>query len=134
MLEEKDSEPTDITRVLIGGIIIIGIWFVIGSVIFFQPIDGNDYYVVDTINCDIRIVSDNDTLELTLLSGIVQWQGKMVQVNDSTLSTGTIRSSAGDAVYFHSENMSFEKGIAYKVRIIDIGDNKVVYQEYITVK
>lgn len=129
---KDDNEPADITLVIVGSIIIIGILFT-GAMIFLSSSLGNgNFNNIETVNCDIRIYHENDAIELTLISGEVKWSDYDVLVNSTKIQTGSTESFAGEIAIFQSPAIIFEPGEKYNIRIVDIGDNRVVYENEIT--
>lgn len=130
-IDRRTKDPTDVTLVCVGSIILIGLVFT-GMVIFLIGTPDPEWSPsIETVNCDIRIYHENDTMELILLSGVAKWSDYDVSVNGTIIHTESTESYAGHIALFRSPIIKFEPGEEYKIRIVDIMDNKVVYNNEI---
>lgn len=90
-----------------------------------------------TLNFKIDISGSEDNLEIEVISGSGEWADYMILVDGATILTTTASDfSAGDDVIFTDPASIWDpiSWTEYNVKIVDIGDDKVVYESDIIAK
>ncbi len=114
---------------LIGTVVFTGITFLWAS--SFTDEGGG---TVLTLRLDGDIDATEDQLELTVLSGSVNWSEHTVKIDGMTMSTVSMGTYAGDTAIFTASGWDPEPGMTYDVMIIDIDDDQTVWEHSITAK
>ncbi len=131
--EKKDTNVLKIVLIVVGVIFILGI---VGSIIlagvtfWASSFEENNDMVVFAV--DVQIDAENNELEIVPLSGTYDWSDYTVKVDDQVFTTTSSSSSAGDAAFFTTTGWDAQVGQEYTIKIVDIDDNKVVWQGSVT--
>jgi hypothetical protein len=121
-------------------VIIIGVLFVVSliiglvlaSVTFLWAQSFTDEASSGIENMNIRgsISDSNDELTIEIISGSIQWSDYRVMIDGaSEVTTSIVSAFAGQSVTF--TGMDFQAGNQYNVRIFNILENKVVWEQEI---
>ncbi len=132
--EEKQGKSTTAIILIVVGIV-IGV-MVIGTIVmagvvflwaqsFTDEADGG----VETMNVKGNIDAQTDEITFEIISGTVFWDDYRISVDGVTFSTTTAQSSAGDSAVFTTSGWDAEIGYNYNVKIINIGENTVVWED-----
>ncbi|MGA1848393.1 MAG: hypothetical protein ACMUHB_03545 [Thermoplasmatota archaeon] len=83
---------------------------------------------VTTFNAAVDIDAENDIVTLEIISGEYEWEEYEVLVDQIKFTTSAETSRAGDEPEFTdpSGNTDFEFGATYKVKVVEIAENRVV--------
>ena len=114
------------------GLLSIVVFGALSGCLFFQEIDdGADSVIV--LNIDVDLKAETDVMEITSISGNVNWPDYRVLVDGIEFTTTTIESSAGEPVFFTEPQGSMDLviGIEYSVKVVHIEENKIVYDNNI---
>ena len=122
---------------VIAVILMVAITVVLAGVVFLwaQSFTDDSGGTVETMNVKGTIDDSAETLSLEVISGTYTWGDYKVLVNGTDeLTTATASSSAGETVSFTEAGYTFDVGYSYNIKIINIADNKVVWENNIIAK
>jgi len=86
---------------------------------------------VDNLNLRASIDASEDTLELEVISGTVNWGEYQVKVDMQDVITLSTITSAGDTAVFTGAMWDPEPGIEYTVSIFNIMENRRILETHI---
>lgn len=115
---------------VIAVILMVAITVVLAGVVFLwaQSFTDDAEGGVETINVKGSLDDSANELYLEVISGTLEWADYKIMVNGTTqLSTTDTSSSAGSTATF--TDMDYVVGTEYNVKIINIADNKVVWED-----
>ncbi|MGA1793782.1 MAG: type IV pilin [Thermoplasmatota archaeon] len=118
---------------VIAVILMVAITVVLAGVVFLWAQSFTDDAGGDVEKMNVKGVIDDsdDDLIIEVISGKITWGNYKVTVDGSQLTTVTVESNAGDTAIFNDDvtPVTFTAGTEYTVKIINIGDNKVVWED-----
>jgi hypothetical protein len=132
-LPEKKGFPSwAIVLIVVGvvGVFVVGAIFMGVVFLWAESFEDSGGGEVVTLNLRGTIEGGDDVLIIEVYSGTVEWSDYSIMIDDTTpLSTTTTSTSAGMSAEFSSPLWDPEVGTTYDVKIIEISDNKVVWQD-----
>ncbi len=122
---------------VIAVILMVAITVVLAGVVFLwaQSFTDDSGGTVETMNLKGTIDDSEEELSLEVISGTYSWDDYKVLVNGTDPLTTTVdsSSSAGETALF-TGSVTFDVGNSYNIKIINIADNKVVWENDIIAK
>ncbi|MFW3145394.1 MAG: type IV pilin [Thermoplasmatota archaeon] len=125
---------------VIAVILMVAITVVLAGVVFLwaQSFIG-DEDTVDTMNIKVNLYADQtgpntaDKIEVEVVSGQINWGDYEIRIGATTL-TDVTTSNAGDTLTIAAGLPVLTQGETYAVKIVNVGENKVVWEKDIIAK
>lgn len=119
---------------VIAVILMVAITVVLAGVVFLwaQSFTNETGGTVKALNLKGSLDDSDEELSLEVISGTIVWSDYKVLVNGTTqLSTSAGTSNAGETATFTdaTSTIDFAAGTSYNIKIIDIAENKVVWED-----
>ena len=122
---------------VIAVILMVAITVVLAGVVFLwaQSFTNEAGGTVRSLNVKGSIDASEDTLSLEVISGTITWSDYNILIDgtlQSTWATSTpTTSSAGETAVWDDDgtNIDFTAAQSYNVKIVDIAENKVVWED-----
>jgi len=132
--EKKGLSATAIVLIVVGALVAVAVigGLMMGVVFLWAESftdDGGEE--VDNLNLWASIDASEDTLELEVLSGTVNWGEYQVKVDMQDVITLSLSTSAGDTAVFNGAMWDPEPGMEYTVTIFNIIENRKVWEDRI---
>ena len=83
---------------------------------------------------DLDSAATADKLVIEVMGGTITWGDYKVTVGGTEVTTTTTSSSAGDEETFTTSVPALTQGTSYTVKIVNVGDNEVVWSKDIIAK
>jgi len=118
---------------VIAVILMVAITVVLAGVVFLwaQSFTNEAGGTVRSLNVKGSIDAGNSELQLEVISGTITWADYKILVDGSEVSGASVNetsSSAGETAHYYSHG-SFSVAQSYNVKIVDIAENKVVWED-----
>lgn len=136
--EKQGKSTTTIILIVVGiviGVMVIGTIVMAGVVFlwaqsFTDEADGG----IETVNVKGSIDAQSDEVTIEAISGTYFWDDYRVSVDGVTFSTTATSTSAGGEAVFTTTGWDAETGSEYNIKIINIGNNAVVWENDVIAK
>ena len=129
-LVKKDAGVSPVIAV----ILMVAITVVLAGVVFLwaQSFTDESNTTVETINVKGTIDDSAETLALEVISGTYTWANYRVTIDGTVVTTVDVSTSAGGTVTFTDPDIlvdNFIVGTSYNVKIVNIAEDKVVWED-----
>jgi hypothetical protein len=129
--ERRDRMRDGLRLVLFGMVSVIAFGALAGC----YSIEDNEGEVT-VFNAAVDIDAENDVVTFEIISGEYEWEEYEILVDQIKFTTSLESSRAGDEADFTDPtgNTDLEFGMSYEVKVVEIGENRVVLMTEVIAK